>query len=166
MDNKTIRLDQDTDWGAVGWAGLISSIFFLVGGSLAGTGSGGGLFTFIKIISSMLLGTKPLLEEGLSFGSLLAGIVIHLIISFGVTAVIALVLHRWGILVGVIGGALMGLAFYFINFFSLADWFFPAMSGLRSVGMAGVHMLFGALAGGLYEIFEDEIYEKGEWFND
>lgn len=166
MDNKTIRLDQDTDWGAVGWAGLISSIFFLVGGSLAGTGSGGGLFTFIKIISSMLLGTKPLLEDGLSFGSLLAGVVIHLIISFLVTAVIALVLHRWGILVGIIGGALMGLAFYFINFFSLADWFFPAMAGLRSVGMAGVHMLFGALAGGLYEIFEDEIYEKGEWFND
>ncbi|MFT5197355.1 MAG: hypothetical protein ACI85U_004396, partial [Candidatus Promineifilaceae bacterium] len=82
------------------------------------------------------------------------------------TAVIALVLHRWGILVGVIGGAIMGLAFYYINFYSLADWFFPAMSGLRSVSMAGVHILFGALAGGLYEIFEDEIYENGEWFED
>ena len=96
MDNKTIRLDQDTDWGAVGWAGLISSIFFLVGGSLAGTGSGGSLATFIKIISTMLLGTEPLLNDGLSIGALVSGVLIHLLISFGVTAVIALVLHRWG----------------------------------------------------------------------
>ena len=166
MDNKTLRLDQDTDWGAVGWAGLISSIFFLVGGSLAGSSSGGTPLTFLKIISSMVLGTRPLLEDNLSLLSIVVGVVTHLIVSFAVTAVIALVLHRWGILVGVFGGAILGLCFYYINFFSLADWFFPAMEGLRSVGMAFVHVLFGALAGGLYEIFEDEIYEKGEWIDD
>lgn len=166
MNNQTIRLDQDTDWGAVGWAGLISSIFFLVGGTLAGTGSGGTPATFLKIISSMVLGARPLLEDNLSLLSLVVGIVTHLVVSFGVTAVIALVLHRWGILVGVIGGALMGLAFYAINFFFLSDFLFPAMSGLRSTNMAAVHMLFGALAGGLYEIFEDEIYEHGEWIED
>ncbi len=165
MEEKQIPIYEDTDWGAVGWAGLISSIIFLIGGSLAGTASGGSLATFIKLIASMVMGSNALWND-LNAGSLIIGIVTHLFISFLATGLIALVIHRWGILVGIIGGGLMGLAIYAINFYFFSDLFFSWMSGLRSANMAWVHVMFGAFAGGLYEIFEDEIYETGEWIND
>ena len=165
MEEKHVPLYADTDWGAVGWAGLISSIIFLVGGSLAGTSSGGSLATFVKLIASMVMGASALWND-LTAGSLIIGVATHLIISFIATGLIALIIHRWGILVGIIGGGLLGLAIYAINFYFFSDLWFSWMSGLRSTEMAWVHIIFGACAGGLYEIFEDEIYESGEWIPD
>ena len=106
------------------------------------------------------------LWNDLTAGSLIIGVGTHLIISFIATGLIALIIHRWGILVGIIGGGLLGLAIYAINFYFFSDLWFSWMSGLRSTEMAWVHIIFGACAGGLYEIFEDEIYESGEWIPD
>ena len=165
MENKSIPIYEDTDWWAVVWSGLISSIVFLIGGSLAATGSGGTLATFIKLIASMVMGASALFND-LNIGSFLIGLFLHLLLSMMATALIALIIHRWGIIVGVIGGGLLGLAIYAINFYFVSDLLFPWMSGLRSTDMAGVHVLFGALAGGFYEIFEDERFETNEWIQD
>lgn len=166
MENNSIPIYEDTDWWAVLWSGLISSLVFLIGGSVAATtGSGGTLTTFIKLIASMVMGASALFND-LNIGSFLIGLVLHLILSMLATAIIALVIHRWGILVGIFGGGLLGLAIYAINFYFVSDLLFSWMSGLRSTQMAWVHVLFGAVAGGLYEIFEDEEFEQGEWIQD
>ena len=165
MEKNSIPIYEDTDWWAVLWSGLISSLVFLIGGSLAATGSGGTLATFIKLIASMVMGASALFND-LNIASFLVGLTLHIILSLLATALIALIIHRWGILVGVIGGGLLGLAIYAINFYFVSDLLFSWMSGLRSTQMAGVHMLFGALAGGFYEIFEDERFEEGEWIQD
>ncbi len=165
MEDKNVPIYADTDWGAVGWAGIISSIVFLVTGSMAATAAGGTMATFIKLIASMVMGASALWNP-LNAGSLIIGVITHLIISFLAAGLIALIIHRWGILVGIFGGGLLGLAFYAINFYFFSDLFFPWMSGLRSTNMAWVHVLFGACVGGLYEIFEDEMYEGDEWIED
>jgi hypothetical protein len=79
--------------------------------------------------------------------------------------VLALIIHRWGIIVGFLGGALFGLALFGINLFALAelfDWFYP----LRSLSFLLLHVFFGALAGGLYELWERDRFVESvteEW---
>jgi hypothetical protein len=60
-------------------------------------------------------------------------------------------------LVSVLGGALFGLALYLINFFTFTTffpWFYPA----RNWPFAAVHILFGAVAGGIYELLEKDVF--------
>ena len=67
--------------------------------------------------------------------------------------VIAIVIHRWGLGVGIVGGAILGLAIYGINMYSLTyffDWFFAIKSNVFLFS----HVLFGATAGGVYELFD------------
>jgi hypothetical protein len=66
---------------------------------------------------------------------------------------IAVVIHRWGLLVGIIGGGIMGIAIYLLNlyFFTvLFEWFFAINSSVLLLS----HILFGATAGGVYELFD------------
>jgi hypothetical protein len=59
--------------------------------------------------------------------------------------------------VGIIGGAFFGLAIYLINYYTFS-YFYPWFYPLRSwIALAG-HLFFGAVAGGLYETFERDIY--------
>ena len=56
---------------------------------------------------------------------------------------------------GIVGGALMGLCLYALNYFTLTavfPWFFAIRSWMMAVG----HILFGAVAGGVYEGLEVE----------
>src|SRR6185369_1281603 len=88
-------------------------------------------------------------------GIFAVALLIHLPLSIAFACVIAFVLHRWGLLVGIVGGALLGLALYWINFgtvFNLVPWFAP-MKGWETML---AHVVFGAVAGGTYELLEVE----------
>ena len=70
---------------------------------------------------------------------------------------LAFIIHRWGLIVGIVGGALYGLSLYLINYLTFSaffPWFYPLQSWMMVVG----HVFFGALAGGLYEALERDIY--------
>lgn len=80
----------------------------------------------------------------------------HFALSLAVAALIAVILHRWGLLVGIAGGALTGLAVYCIDFYALSV-FFPWFFAMSTWTMALNHVLFGAVAGGVYESLEIEV---------
>jgi hypothetical protein len=87
----------------------------------------------------------------------IVAIIVHFALSIIYALVLAFIVHRWGLLVGIVGGALFGLALYLINFFTFTyffEWFYPARAWPFSV----VHILFGAVAGGIYELLEKEVY--------
>lgn len=81
------------------------------------------------------------------------GIGVHLVLGLLFAFVISFTLHRWGFWVGLIGGGLFGLALYAINTYTMSR-FFPEFYFYRSWFMVGLHVVFGALCGGIYEAIE------------
>lgn len=105
----------------------------------------------LRYYASLILGNEVLLETG--SGAVVVGIIVHYLLSFFFTLLVAIVVHRWGLLVGIIGGAILGLAVYGLNlylFTVLFEWFFA----IDSYALLLSHIAFGATAGGIYELFD------------
>ena len=92
---------------------------------------------------------------------LLASLLVNTVLSVLFALVIAYVVHRGGILTGIVGGAVLGLALYAINFYTISS-FFTWMYALTGWPIVVSHILFGALVGGIYEGLEEEIFVPAE----
>ena len=90
--------------------------------------------------------------------ALIVSIICTLILAILFTILVSYVLHRGGLILGIAGGALFGLALYFINFNTLT-LLVPWLYALSSPVMMVTHIIFGIMAGGLYETFEVEEFE-------
>ena len=152
------RMRQLVDWSAAIWAGIIAGALSL--------GLSPLLFKaadIFNLLSYPILGETTV--DGLRVSAVLVGILVHLIASLLFGLLTAFLLHRWGIIIGVFGGALLGLALYAINFYAIPE-FLPNLvgeAGLIQMGwlredwrMVLMHVLFGATAGGIYESLEVE----------
>jgi len=129
-------------------AGTIFVIFWLILAPLALRTDG---TLYLRYAASMVLGETALLDG--SLGVLALGLVIHFVLCFAFTALVVFLVYRWGLVVGIIGGGLIGLCLYFINFYAatlLFPWFFAWNSNV----LLAAHVLFGAAAGGLYEALD------------
>lgn len=105
----------------------------------------------LRYMGSLVLGEGVLTTN--SVVPIIVGVIVHYALSFVFTLVIAIVIHRWGLLVGIVGGAILGLAFYGINLYTMTllfSWFFAINSAVLLVS----HILFGAVAGGVYEMLD------------
>lgn len=156
MGQSKIRMKQVVDWSAAVGAGLISGIVFLLANMILTNVYLGSPWIIVRLLASIVMGPGVLPPPAtFSFSTFFVSLAVHLPLSVGFSCLIATVLHRWGLIVGILGGAVFGLALYFINFYTfsfLFPWFFP----MRSWIMAVSHLLFGALAGGIYEALEVE----------
>ena len=147
------------DWKAAVLAGLIAGAVFLVVLLIAyPLATGGTPWTIFRFIGAMILG-EAVLPPPTSFdaGIVITAVIVHFTLAVLYTLVLAFILHRWRLLVSVIGGALFGLALYLINFFTFTfffAWFYPA----RAWPFSLVHILFGAVAGGIYELLEKDVF--------
>jgi len=105
-----------------------------------------------------LLGPNSLAPvDAPQIGVVAVGVLVHMTLSLFYSLLLAFIIHRWGLVVGIVGGALFGVAIYVINYYTftyLFPWFFP----LRSWLVLATHVTFGALAGGIYEALERDIY--------
>ena len=107
-----------------------------------------------RLLATIVLGRSALDAEATSTGTALGvGIGVHLVLGLVFAFMISFTLHRWGFWVGLIGGALFGLALYAINTYTMSR-FFPEFYFYRSWFMVGLHVVFGALCGGIYEAIE------------
>jgi hypothetical protein len=147
------------DWKAAVIAGLIAGTVFLLVLLVAyPLVTGGSPWTIFRFVGAIILG-EAVLPPPTTFdaGVVLTAAIIHFALSIIYTLVLAFIVHRWGILVSIIGGALFGLALYVINFFTFTlffPWFYPA----RVWPFPLVHILFGAVAGGIYELLEKDVF--------
>ena len=89
------------------------------------------------------------------WGIFIVGTLVSLALAMLLTFLITSITYRWGLIVGFLGGGLLGLAIYVINFYSIS-YFFPWFYPMRSWMMLVSHIIFGALAGGIYEMLEVE----------
>lgn len=135
---------------------------------VAGVAAGTAFLLCNAILMPLVLQVSPLLilryMGSLVMGSqvvnqtdtlpLVVGLLVHFVISILLTLVISVVIHRWGLAVGIIGGAILGLALYAINLYTFT-LFFPWFFAINSLVLLLSHVLFGAVAGGVYETFDD-----------
>jgi hypothetical protein len=163
MKKLPIKMEQVMDWKAALFSGIASGIiFFLINIFIVPMFLGGNMWIIIRLFASVILGDSILAPPATyDLSALFTSLIVNFIISLGFTFLIAFILHKWGLLVGILGGACFGLAIYLINFYSLS-YFFPWFFALSSWPFVISHIIFGALAGGIYELLEIEKFEPVE----
>lgn len=158
MSKLRRRMRQLVDWRAAVWAGIISGAVFLIIAMALTAVYVGSPWVVTRLLASVLLGSgvlpPPATFTAVTF---LVSLILNFLLSVAFACTIAFVLHRWGLVVGILGGALFGLGLYAINFYTLS-YFFPWFFPLKSWIMVVAHVVFGALAGGTYEALEVETF--------
>jgi hypothetical protein len=107
----------------------------------------------LRYFASLPLGRGVLTQTDNTTLIAVVGAIVHYLFSLLFALVIAIVVHRWGLIVGIAGGAILGLAIYGINLYTMTvffTWFFA----LNNKVLLLSHVLFGAVAGGVYELFD------------
>lgn len=155
-----VKMRQVVDWSAAVWAGLVSGLLYLIVGSLLSGILYNNFLLPLKMTAAFIWGSQSILDDP-SLGMIILALIVHFILAIFFGIIVAFVIHRWGLAVGVIGGALLGLALYGINFYALTE-FFPWFAGMRGTAMIVSHLVFGAAAGGFYELLEVEEFEPIE----
>ncbi|MEO8308956.1 MAG: hypothetical protein ABI616_13040 [Pseudomonadota bacterium] len=162
MDSTLIdtRVRKLVDWKAILLATLVAGTiallwnFFVVPALLKTTP-----WVAVRLTGSILLGKGVLAPPATAhIGALIAAIATHYVLALVMTAIIAFVIHRGGLVGGILIGGLLGLSFYCIDYYSLT-FFMPQFFAIQHWSLVVGHILFGAIAGGTYELFEDQIFE-------
>ena len=159
MTTTSPRMRQLVDWRAACWSGLIAgAISLLVNFFITPVLIGGNVWVVVRLFASIVLGDQVLAPPAtFDLSALLVALITHFVLSVLYAMLIAYIVHRGGLITGIIGGALLGLALYSINFYTLT-FFFPWFFAMRNGVFIAAHLLFGALAGGIYEALEVEIF--------
>ena len=154
---EAVPMRQLVDWRAALIAGFIAgSVFLLFVVFVVPVIFGNGdISTAIRNIGSVILGPTALQEqESLSLIAILAALVVNYALAILATLLLAVIIHRWGLVTGIVLGAIFGFALYLINNF-LTSQFFPWFI-FNTTWFVTAHIIFGAIAGGAYEAFEVE----------
>jgi hypothetical protein len=156
VSETTVKMRPVVDWSAALWAGVVSGIVFLLANLLLTGLTLGSPWIVLRVLASIVLGSGVLPPPAtFNLGIAVVALLVNTVLSILFAGIIALIIHRWGLIVGLLGGAILGLALYAINFYTFSlffPWFFP----FRSWMMVVSHLIFGAAAGGTYELLEVE----------
>jgi len=157
MADTSVHKRQLLDWSAAVWAGIISGFIFLAVTVFAVPYfTGGNAWVIIRLFASVILGEGILAPPATyDLSALIAALAVNSVLSMAFALLLAYIVHRGGLLTGILGGAVFGLAVYCINFYTLTI-FFPWFFALKGWPMAASHILLGAMSGGIYEGLEVE----------
>ena len=157
MSSVSPPMRQLVDWSAAIWAGILSGfVFLLLNIFLSPFMMGGNAWVMVRLLASVTMG-EGILAPPATFhlAALCVAVVTNFFLCFLFGLLVACIIHRGGLIIGVLGGAVLGLAIYSINFYTFT-YFFPWFFALRGWVMAFNHIILGALAGGIYEWLEVE----------
>lgn len=152
-----LKLEQIVDWRAALIAGFVAGIVFLLLQMIGRAyQTGGSVWIAPRYIAAIVMGEDTLPPPAtFDLGIFLVAFIVNLILSVAFGLLLAAIIHEWEFWFGVVVGALFGLALYAINYYTFSrffPWFFPVRSWVDVLS----HVVFGALAGGLYEALEVE----------
>ena len=149
-------LDTRAALVAGGVAGAVFLTLLLVWMPRVLGGNAGGM---VRYLASLVMGDSVLPPPSTVEPVVVAtGIGVHLALAIGFSFLIALVIHRWGLVVGLLGGAGLGAALYAINVFAVTA-VFPWWFVMNGWPFFLIHVIFGATAGGVYELLDTDVAE-------
>ncbi len=155
----SFKLEQVVDWRAAVISGLVSGVIFffalMIGRSLV---TGGSIWIVPRYIAAMVMG-QGVLPPPTTFDPVvvLVGFLLNMVIALIFALILAAIIHEWSLAVGAVVGALYGLGIYIINYYTFSyffPWFFPSRTWVD----IAAHILFGLVAGAVYELLEVERY--------
>ena len=158
MTHEPTRVRQVVDWGAALWAGLVAGFVFLVLNLLLIPYIPGMTASvFFRYLAAIVMGTGvlPPPTDTVTVSILVAAILVHFALALVFAFLLAVITHQWGLVVGILVGAFFGFAVYLINLYAvmrLFPWFFLLQNNVFAV----THVIFGAVAGAVYEMLEVE----------
>lgn len=169
METETtkVRMEQIVDWRSAVIAGVVAGIVFLVAEMIGRAAViGGSPWIPFRYIAAIVMGAEALPPPpGFDPVIFVVALLVNFVLSIIFSLILAAIVHEWELVVGIVVGALFGLALYAINYYTFTrffPWFFP----IRNWTDVLSHILFGATAGGVYELLEREkfvpVYEDGE----
>jgi len=143
------------DGKAYAAASLSGSAVSLVAGALLFGIVLGDPGFMLRVNASLLMGPAVIpATAGNPPQVLLAGLLVHFVLGFVYAGLIVVVIHRWGMAVGLVGGALLGLALYLIGVYAIS-YFFPWIYPLRNWMLLVTHLILGGLVGAVYELLDE-----------
>jgi hypothetical protein len=145
------------DWRAGVYAGLIGGVVFLIlEMSMVWLFMGESPWAPPRMIAAIVLGEgvlpmPPDKPATFSFGIVMTAMIIHFVLSiiYGLIGA-AIVANRMGYAAAIGLGALAGLVIYLINFYPIANAFFPWFAMARNWISIFAHIVFGAVVGAAY----------------
>jgi hypothetical protein len=145
------------DWRAAVIAGLTAGLVFLVASILvAMLVFGTTPWAVFRYLASLVMGQGVLTPAGFDAGIVITGLIVNFVLSIIYAVILAFIIHRWGLIVGIVGGALFGAALYLINMYALS-MFFPWIFAIASTAVLVLNILWGAVAGGVYELLDEDL---------
>lgn len=158
MKSVRKRMRQLVDWSAALRSGLLCGVLvFILSLIFSGILLKSSWF-YTRLVSSLVLGSKVLLAPTtFNLGYLFLSLVLHMVVALMIAFLTAIIVHKYGILISVVGGALIGLAVYVIGFYAF-NRFFPWLVPFRSWIYMVEFIFYGAIAGGIYELLEVEVF--------
>jgi len=157
MSERSPRMRQLVDWSAAVWAGVAAGLVFLaLNLFLVPAVLGGNPWVMVRLLGSVVLGGAILAPPATYDPTALVAATAVVMGAVMVYALlIAYVIHRGGLITGIVGGGALGLAIYGLHFYAVT-YFYPWFFAFRGEAMLVSHVVMGAAAGGVYEWLEVE----------
>jgi len=145
-DGREARIEQrgGIHWGAAAQAGIFGGVLFLaLEFLLVPLFLGGSAWGPLRMIAAIVLG-RDVLPPPATFdaGVMMTAVLVHFMLSALFGIILAAVLRRSSPELGMLGGAVIGLALYFVNFY-LMTAVFPWFVGGRNWVTVFSHIAFG-----------------------
>lgn len=156
------RMRQLVDWGAAVWAGILSGTLAMALVVVLPWLTLGDPGVHLRVMGSVVFGPAVIPPpETANPLVIIVAVIIAYALTIPFSALVALVVHKWGWLLSALGGAALGWGLYLFNFWTLS-FFFPWIFPLRNWMLLLAFLGFGALVGALYELMEVEEYAPVE----
>lgn len=118
--NAAIRVRQVVDWGAAVWTGILSGTLFLNLVVVLPWITLGDSWVHVRLIASLGLGPDVVPPQDAINPLVPVALILTYALALLFAAVVAVVVHRWGWILNSVGGVLLGLSLYLINFWTLS----------------------------------------------
>lgn len=143
-------------------AGIVGTLAFALTMMGLDARFSGSPWVTVRSAASVITGEEAFANiNDFSFGANAPGWLMYLVVGLLLGYLFALLLHRFGLIAGLIGGALLGFSTYVLLYYVLFKYLeLEALTSLRRWTLEVGHVVYGTVVGGVYEWLERARYTR------